>query len=269
MHLASPGAPPKPPRPYGGQAHLYDPEYVAFDQDVAFFRERLVAADARGPLLELGTGTGRVALPLVRAGWEVTGVDISEPMLGRARRRRARLPTELRARLHLHKQDVTRLRLPTTYAAALAPFGLLSLLPDAEARARCLRGVWQHTAPGARLWVDVAAMTPDGPTERSFVSRFQLPRGGRLVEKHTVQRRASDGAAVEIEYRYREVARDGTTERDAFVVAFRLALLDETTLLDEIEAAGFSLVELFGDWRGGPSRRDSPRSIVEAVRRPG
>jgi SAM-dependent methyltransferase len=252
------------PRAYGGQAHLYDPEYATFDQDVAFFRQRLLAADVRGPLLELGTGTGRVALPLVRAGWEVHGVDVSEAMLRRARARRARLPAAERARLHLSRQDVTQMRVPGRFAAVLAPFGLLTLLPDAAARAACLRACRAHLSTGGRLWVDVAAATPQGPAERSFTSRFKLPRGGRLVEKHTVQRRVSDGVAVEIEYHYRELAADGETELDRFVVAFVLQIVDEATLIDEVEAAGFELLELFGDWKGGPSTRESPRSIIEA-----
>lgn len=254
---------PTAPRPYGGQAHLYDPEYAAFDQDVAFLRERLWRREVRGPLLELGTGTGRVALPLVAAGYEVTGVDISEPMLRRARGRRATLPRDQAARLHLHRQDVCALRLRGRYAAVLAPFGLLTLLPDASARAACLASCHAHLERGGHIWIDVAATNPDLPALRSFDSHFPLPGGRRRIEKHTVQRRSADGAAVEIEYHYREQTQD-QQQADAFVVAFRLALVDEATLLDELDAAQFELLELFGDWKANPSTASSPRLIIEA-----
>src|SRR4051812_32523993 len=52
-------------------------------RDVPFWRG--VALHARGPVLELGCGTGRISMPLARAGVELTGIDRSAPMLGRLR----------------------------------------------------------------------------------------------------------------------------------------------------------------------------------------
>ena len=53
-------------------------------RDVPFWRR--VASGAGGPVLELGCGTGRVSLPLARAGVELVGIDRSAPMLDRASR---------------------------------------------------------------------------------------------------------------------------------------------------------------------------------------
>src|SRR5258706_1095725 len=58
-------------------------------RDVPFWRR--VALDARGCLLELGCGTGRISVPLARAGVEVIGIDRSQLMLARAARRRDRV----------------------------------------------------------------------------------------------------------------------------------------------------------------------------------
>src|SRR5262249_5602210 len=54
-------------------------------RDVPFWRR--IASAARGTVLELGCGTGRVSLPLARAGVHLVGIDRSAPMLARARRR--------------------------------------------------------------------------------------------------------------------------------------------------------------------------------------
>src|SRR2546422_10042026 len=54
-------------------------------RDVPFWRR--LAADANGPVLELGCGTGRVTRPLARAGIDIVGVDRSDAMLARAARR--------------------------------------------------------------------------------------------------------------------------------------------------------------------------------------
>lgn len=254
-------------RPYGGQSRIYDAEYRSFDQDVHLLRERLWRHGVTRDVLELGCGTGRIALPLVRAGYTVTGMDISAPMLRRARTRRAELPRQERPRLRLSQQDMTKFRYRQRFGAVLAPFGALTLLPDAAARAACLQRCRAHLDAGGLLVVDIAAALPGGPTERSFDSSFRLPDRGHRIEKHTVQRRSSDGVAVEIEYHYRRLDASGQHELDAYTVAFRLALLDEATLLHEIDAAGFDVFDLFGDWGGGPAVPGSPRCIVEALAR--
>jgi SAM-dependent methyltransferase len=254
-------------RPYGGQSQIYDAEYRAFDQDVHLLRDRLWRHGVAREVLELGCGTGRIALPLVRAGYAVTGMDISAPMLRRARTRRAGLPPEQRAKLRLSQQDMTTFRYRRRFGAILAPFGALTLLPDSAARAACLQRCRAHLDVGGPIWVDIAAALPGGPLERTFDSSFRLPDRGHLIEKHAVQRRSTDGVAIEIEYHYRRFDQTGQRELDAYTVAFRLALLDEATLLEELDAAGFDVVEIFGDWQAGPPVKGSPRCIVEAIAR--
>src|SRR5947209_16870980 len=63
-------------------------------RDVPFWRR--VASAARGPVLELGCGTGRVSLPIARAGVDLVGIDRSAPMLERAARRMRRGPHSAR-----------------------------------------------------------------------------------------------------------------------------------------------------------------------------
>src|SRR5499427_10174161 len=66
-------------------------------RDVPFWRT--LAVQAGGPVLELGCGTGRISMPLARAGVTLVGVDRSEPMLARARRRVRRSHLEKNLRL--------------------------------------------------------------------------------------------------------------------------------------------------------------------------
>src|SRR5438445_7262271 len=64
-------------------AGLYDLAYGDYNEDVDFYLN--LARATGGPILELGVGTGRVALPLAKAGYSVTGIDTSEAMLAIAR----------------------------------------------------------------------------------------------------------------------------------------------------------------------------------------
>src|SRR5262245_55351764 len=88
--------------------------------DVAFY-ERL-AREGSGPVLEIGCGTGRIAVPLAQAGLDVTGVDRSEAMLAVARRKFAALPTSVQAHVSLVNQDMTTLNLGRCFSFVFVPF---------------------------------------------------------------------------------------------------------------------------------------------------
>src|SRR4051794_25820427 len=71
---------------------VYDFENREFDPDGPFY---LTLAQRIGsPLLELGCGTGRVAIPLAKKGFDLTGLDVSAAMLALARRKAAELPIQ-------------------------------------------------------------------------------------------------------------------------------------------------------------------------------
>ena len=68
-------------------AELFDLDFGHFADDLPFYEN--LARRCEGPILELGVGAGRVAIPLARAGFEVWGIDSSEAVLARARAKRA------------------------------------------------------------------------------------------------------------------------------------------------------------------------------------
>jgi 2-polyprenyl-3-methyl-5-hydroxy-6-metoxy-1,4-benzoquinol methylase len=68
-------------------AEFYDQEFGTRDREIPFLLKQ--AKLAGGPVLEVACGTGRLTLPLAKAGIEITGLDISQPMLDSARRKAA------------------------------------------------------------------------------------------------------------------------------------------------------------------------------------
>src|SRR5438132_891849 len=71
--------------PWAATAEFYDLDLEGVEDDVAMYRE--LTTRHGGAVLELGCGTGRVAVPLAEAGLEVTGVDLSAGMLAVAKKR--------------------------------------------------------------------------------------------------------------------------------------------------------------------------------------
>src|SRR6185295_9304796 len=94
-------------------------------RDVPFWRTLALQSD--GPVLELGCGTGRISIPLARAGVSLVGIDRSDAMLARARQRikRGRLTTRAR----LIRGDIRALPFPaSTFPLVIAPYGVLQSL---------------------------------------------------------------------------------------------------------------------------------------------
>src|ERR1700726_4974301 len=104
---------------YDRIAPFYDVEHARFDEDVDLY---LNFAELRGgPLLELACGSGRLLVPLARAGYEVTGVDTSARMLELARQRLE--AAGVAARCTLARQDMRALQSGKNFHLAFIALG--------------------------------------------------------------------------------------------------------------------------------------------------
>ena len=154
------------------RGELYDWEQAQVigrtDQDLGFYRD-LIAPGAS--VLELGCGTGRLTIPLADAGARIVGLDADPGMLVVARTRSAGV--------HLVRADARCFAFARAFDVVLAPYNFLQLLPDAEARTRCLATVTAHLAPGGVFAVEVRDFVAAGASAE--VAPEPLHRG-RLAE---------------------------------------------------------------------------------------
>ena len=107
-------------------------------------------------MLELGCGTGRVSLPLARAGVDLVGIDRSDAMLGRAAARRRR--TRSAGRLQLVRGDIRALPFAAhAFETVVAPYGVLQSIVRERDLVATLTSVARVLAPGGRLvWITPA-----------------------------------------------------------------------------------------------------------------
>ncbi|MDX6519085.1 MAG: hypothetical protein QOF50_1931 [Gaiellaceae bacterium] len=139
--------------PYDAIAALYDPWSRSVTEDVAFYVEE--ARRAGGPVVELGVGTGRIAIPTAAAGIDVIGVDSSRGMLAVCAER-ARL-AGLAAGLDLRVGDLREPPVRERVALVTCPFrSLLHMREDGDRR-RALTAARELLSPGGRLVFDVFA----------------------------------------------------------------------------------------------------------------
>lgn len=113
------------------------------------------ARRARTPLIEVGAGTGRLTIPLARAGHEVVAVDVSRAMLARLRARLGREPATVRRRVRLVQADATRLSLGMRSDLVIVPFYTFNYFVRPGAGDAALRRFAEHLTAGGRLLIDV------------------------------------------------------------------------------------------------------------------
>jgi SAM-dependent methyltransferase len=155
---------------YDRIAGLYDPWSRSVVEDVAFYVEEARKAAGRvglapdTPVVELGIGTGRIALPVAAAGIPVIGVDRSEGMLEVCRRRAE--AAGVAERLDLRPGDFRRPPVRERVALVMCPFRAYLHLPDDDAqRVAALRAAGDLLVPGGLLAFDVFAPSPDDVEE--------------------------------------------------------------------------------------------------------
>ena len=216
---------------------MFTPE--AIEPAVEFLAE--LAGDE--PALELGIGTGRIALPLAARGVRVHGIDLSEAMVAR-----------LRAKPGGDAIDVTigdfaTTRVDREFALAYLVFNTINNLTTQDAQVACFENVSAHLRRGGTFVIEVGVPSlqklPFGETVRPFqvsdtyvgFDEFDVVRQG-LVSHHLR-------------------AKDGRFEKRS--IPFRYVWPAELDLMARL--AGMTLRERWADWKREPLTRESTKHV--------
>jgi SAM-dependent methyltransferase len=208
----------------------HDVECAAYAADLPLWRE--LAEERGGPVLELGCGSGRVALDLAARGHRVVGVDADGALLGalaaRARERGLRAETAL--------ADVRALALPRRFPLVIAPMQVVQLLGGAVGRARMLARTRDQLEPGG-----LAALALADPFDAVPAAEALPPlpdvreHDGWVLSSRPVSVRGEHGQ-VTIERLRQAVSPAGDLREELFTV--QLDALDAATLEREAQGAG-------------------------------
>lgn len=232
-------------------------------RDVPFWQG--LARRVQAPVLELGCGTGRLAIPVGRAATQLVGIDRSVPMLARARQRLKR--AKLGSRVQLVRGDIRQLPFPrpSTFGLVMAPYGMLqSLLREAELK-MTLEAVASVLRPGAVFGVDLVA---DLPAWQEYRRETRLTgwRPGRKAHVTLVEsvRQDRDAGLTIFEQEYVERRGRVKTSR-RFDLAFRTVTVPQ--MARRLETAGFAITAVLGDYDGGPWDPRAETWLILAERR--
>ena len=207
--------------------------------------DTLAELAGRGPVLELGVGTGRIAIPLAERGVEVHGVDASEAMLNKLRRKLGG------ATIQTTVADFVDLELGRQFSLIYVIFNTIFAPLTQEAQVRCFRNVARHLTDGGVFLIE--AFVPD-------IGRFQ---GGQSLRTGTV---GTDVISIDVSQNdpVEQIVTAShlyITERGIrlFPVKFRYAWPSELDLMARL--AGLGLRHRSSDWRGSPFTASSSQHV--------
>ena len=235
------------PTSYGEAfADVYDDWYERIS-DVEATASQVASMAEGGPVLELGVGTGRLALPLLERGVEVWGVDASAPMLAQLRAK----PGGSRLRAVRSDMGALPLRAFPRFAVVFCAYNTFFNLQTAEAQVACLRSCAAVLRPGGRLAVEAFVPlagdeTPEGPVSVRSID-----------EEHVVLSVAArDVGQQTITGQFVELRESGVRLRP-----YRIRYLYPEQLDELAASAGLALADRWGSWAGEPFTADSPNHV--------
>ena len=249
-----------PAMDYDRVAHLYD-AYVQTELDIPFFLEE--AKKAGGPVLELMCGTGRVSLPLLEAGVELTCVDSSAGMLEvfRGKLREEGLSAEL------IEADVCRLSLGRQFDLIFIPFHSFAEIADPAQERQALQAIRAHLSPTGRFictlhnppwrlkWVTGA---------RRKLGDFSLPDGCMLTVSSAETCDPVSGCVDGTQFY--EVRDSSGTILVNLPVNLHFRLHQHFEFQSLAEAAGFVPVQRYGDYSRAPFEPDKSPFMIWILR---
>ncbi len=246
---------------YDAWANMYDRTHSYLGDDIPFYLEE--ALQCGGPILEVGCGTGRVALSLANAGMNVVGIDISEAMISVAKDK-LRAKKELKDKVTFLQRDMSAFKLDQKFALIITPFRSFQALLSVAEQRQALESFRQHLVPGGKLIID--AFVPDlealvnDPSVLSYLSESRDPITNDLLVTWNRSYVDTYNQILDVHHVIDVLSSDGRVS-DSFYRDFQMRYIFRYELQYLIELAGFEFENLYGDFQRTPFDEESSEQV--------
>lgn len=242
-------------------AKYYDDEHASYTDDIPMWEgfARHVGDDG---VLELACGTGRLLVPLARAGAMLTGIDVSPAMLDVARDKVSRASQD--ARVKLVEADMRTYDLGRQFGLVMVGLNSLMHLETRQSQREAIETAARHVRVGGRFVIDVFNPDdglPDSAQEGQVYLHCLKVRTDQSQLLHFQSLSVDRGEqVVAVTNYYDDVNVDGLVRRH--LVPFRLRYLAVGELELLVEQSGLRIEDLYGSYDLEPFRHGSPRIII-------
>ena len=245
--------------PYDAWAEIYDSVFSYVVDDIPFYLDAAKSADGR--VLELGCGTGRIAIPIAQSGVEIVGLDFSTAMLERTRKKADAAGA---SNLTLVRGDMCDFTLDGKFSLVIIPFrGLLSLL-SVEDEVQTLMNIKRHLEPGGKLIFDIFVpdlnmMVQEGDVPYHFRDVVDAETGKRLVIWNQANYDAFS-QVMDIRTTIEQLDDSGCVSSKMYR-DFALRYIFRWEMHHLLGVCGYEVRALYGDFERGQFRKDSAEMV--------
>lgn len=233
--------------------------------DIDFYK-KLILPKSR--VLEIGCGTGRVALELARHGCSVTAMDLSEAMLAEFEKK-LRASPDMGSRISLHQADMTAFDFETIFDWVIFPFRAFQALKESGERHDCLLATRRHMRPSSRAVISMFNPAPDKLAswgQKGIVDfDIELPGSNRSLRR--IQNQLSHDAkaqTITVEHVYQVYDDQGVLEEHPD--RMELGYLYPTQASEIFNINGFFIEHVYGDYSFGPLQQDVKQEQIYILR---
>ncbi len=245
-------------------AWLYDETMQDWPGELDFYLQLAQELPPKSLILEVGCGTGRVAIHLAKHGFTVTGTDISEAMLELARQKCQSLPG-----VHWFQADMKALYLKEQFALAVIPGHSFQFMLTAEDQFNCLNGIRAGLASQGRLVIHVnhddlswlASLPQEPGTQFEAAGEVPLPDSGHILRTRRAWSYECLTQTATSVSRREEVDAAGKVVNSWLSEPIRLHCLFPTEFEHLAQRAGFTIETRYGDFYKSKLREDSDSMI--------
>jgi SAM-dependent methyltransferase len=248
-------------------AEFYDEWEKDYLADIPLWLE--YAEKCGSPILELACGTGRVLLPLAQAGFKVTGVDISEKMLEKAKEKIKKETTEIQEKITLVRESMANFDLKEKFSLVLIIFNSFQFLLTEEDQDSCLRCIYRHLKPNGKLIISV--FNPDLSRQEGILRKdgdkpiLDYPEKGESTEIFNYQFFDQEKQITDVRFIIDTVKSNNVLERRT--LDFKLRYFFPKEFERMLNSNGFEAEELFGNYDKSVFTLKSPFMIFVAKRK--
>lgn len=244
-------------------AEIYDLLYLDINHDIPFYLE--YARLKGSPILEIACGTGRVFVPLAKAGYEVWGIDSSSAMLARAQQNISVLPKEVKEKIHLAQADMRDFQLNMQFPLVLVPFRSFLILLTVDDQFRTLGNIRKHMRDDGVLVVDIFAPRYDilSQGKRQATKKIVNPRNNHVSHRKEDTTYDHVNQLINADYTFEEYDGKGNLLL-SFQKTLKLRYIFRYEMEHLLSLSGFKLEAVYGTFDRKPYDYESGEMIFVA-----
>jgi SAM-dependent methyltransferase len=236
---------------------LYHLHNLHQTEDIAFWKD--LAADLDRPILDLGCGTGRVLVPLVKAGHKIIGLDINFAYLEYLQ---DHLEEQYKSKVRLIQGNFSAFHFSQTFGLIFMACNTLSMI-EVDRRKETFSRIHSHLAPGglfvASIPNPVLLSSLPAAGESEVEASLIHPKSGNPIQVSSEWQRLDQGR-IGFRWSYDHLLPDGRVERISVESIHTLTDIEEYN--SELESVGLAIRAVYGDFRRSAYNNDSPYLIM-------